>query len=176
MIYVIEGLDRCGKTTFIDILRSRIKNPNILVIHSGKPPKDIDAADWTLKYYNSLITKSMELAKSGYDIILDRSWLGESVYGPLYRNIDIGLPKLEHKLLWNENLYRMVVFTDSVNNLLIREDGKSLSSSVDMKEKEITGFKNAFDQSVISNKHYINWGANKFTTSFLNSLADKVLA
>ena len=70
MIYVVEGLDRCGKSTFIDFLRSQIKNPKIMVIHSGKPPKNVDAEIWTRQYYGNLMNEITNLSNKGYDIII----------------------------------------------------------------------------------------------------------
>ena len=66
-IYIIEGQDRCGKSTAVDILRKTITNPKILVIHSAKPPRDVDAEQWTLDYYQSLRITITQLYLRGFD-------------------------------------------------------------------------------------------------------------
>ena len=91
MIYIIEGLDRCGKTSFIDVLRNQIKSPYIFTIHSTKPPGNVNYKEWSKKYYTNLISRIVNLSLQGNIIILDRSWIGETVYGPIYRNTNIPL-------------------------------------------------------------------------------------
>lgn len=171
MIYVVEGLDRCGKSSFIDVLRSHIKNPKILVIHSGKPPKDVDPKEWSIEYYDFLISKSLEMSFFGYDIILDRAWFGETVYGPIYRNTNIRLDRLEHEIFDYKDNFRLFMFIDSPENLLNREDGLSFSININDKQNEIDSFVKSFNDTKLSNKILIDWNHQKFTKEFLNQLA-----
>ena len=175
MIYVVEGLDRCGKSSFIDVLRSNIKNPNILVIHSGKPPKGVNTSIWSTDYYDSLIKQSLSLSiLENYNIILDRSWIGETVYGPIYRNDNIGLNRLEHEMHDYTEHFKLITFIDSAENALSREDGNSLSESISNKIKEINSFKEAHNLSRITNKMLIDWSKETFNKDFLIDLSNKV--
>lgn len=171
MIYVVEGLDRCGKSSFIDVLRSHIKNPKILVIHSGKPPKDVDPKEWSIEYYDQLIGRSIFLNEHGFDIILDRAWLGEMVYGPIYRKTNISLSRLEEQLFCYEDIFKLFVFVDSAENLLSREDGLSHSSNINDKQNEINSFIQSFENTKVINKKLIEWNHQEFTKEFLNQLA-----
>lgn len=87
MLYIIEGPDKCGKSTFIgkqgidswyeglDNIRDR------LVFASGKVCVHFDANDKdpveSLKYCASLSVV--------IDVYMDRSWISEVVYGNVYR-------------------------------------------------------------------------------------------
>ena len=175
MIYVVEGLDRCGKTTFTNYLRSMIQNPKILVIHSSKPPSNVDPVTWTILYYGQLIDQCINLSKDGYDIILDRSWLGEVVYGPIYRNTNIPLRILEEQLLTNNEHFKMVVFIDNPSALVKRDDGMSLSNDLSKKEYEVASFKAAFDASVIESKYMFDWSHCDFSTDLLKNLAASLI-
>lgn len=171
MIYVVEGLDRCGKSSFIDILRSHIENPLLLVIHSGKPPRNVDPKKWSIDYYDQLICRAIHLNSEGYDIILDRAWLGEMVYGPIYRNTHIDQSHIEEHLFLFEHLFKIFLFVDSPENALSREDGNSISDKIEHKRQEIESFIDAFNKSIVKDKILIDWSTTEFTKEFLNQLA-----
>lgn len=175
MIYVIEGLDRCGKTTFSTYLRNFIKNDKIIAIHSAKPPKGVDNYEWTIKYYNNLINVCLNLNEQGFDIILDRSWLGEMVYGPLYRNTNIELSQLENSIKNNIDQFKLFLFIDSVENVLSRDDGLSHSINVTNKLYEIESFKTAFDSSLINSKYVFDWSIIDFSDCFLKKCAAEII-
>ncbi|MGH8900095.1 MAG: AAA family ATPase [Egibacteraceae bacterium] len=67
----LEGCDGAGKTTLATRLAAA---HGFVVIHSGRTPDDVDLVG----RYRAL------LARSGR-IVLDRCFLSELVYGPLYR-------------------------------------------------------------------------------------------
>lgn len=171
MIYIIEGLDRMGKSTFIDALRNEIQNPYVMTIHSSKPPKCEDVKKWTERHYLGLISKILHLDKYGYDVILDRSWLGEMVYGPLYRGTNISLSYFEHVIADFSHRFKMVLFIDSAENAISREDGKSHSSDIDFKKKEIDLFVKAFNSSIIQSKMIVDWSNEPFSLDSLKSKA-----
>jgi len=103
---------------------------------------------------NMLVTKST-------NFILDRSWIGENVYAPMYRNtpgdwvfnIETRFKSL-YPSTW-KNLY-LITFIDSVDNLISREDGESFSIDVNKKNEEIERFVQSTFQSNINNKIIIN--------------------
>lgn len=166
MIYIIEGLDRCGKTSFIDVLRNQIKSPYIFTIHSTKPPSNVNYEEWSKKYYTNLISRIVNLSLQGNIIILDRSWIGEAVYGPIYRNTNIPLSYFDSFIKDHVHLFKLFLFIDSPENLISREDGNSLSTqNIDKIKNEVELFKRAFDKSIIfdHNKHLINWENIEFS-------------
>ena len=86
-LIIIEGPDRAGKGTLIDALRNQIKSPFVTVIHSGKPPKNTDNPEnWSYLYNHNLLSTIKRIDNNDF-IILDRSYIGEYVYGPIYRDI-----------------------------------------------------------------------------------------
>ncbi len=171
MIYVIEGLDRCGKTTFVNLLRKYLTNPKVMTIHSGKPPKDVDCEKWSLDHYNNLIDQCIYLNSKGYDIILDRSWLGETIYGPIYRSTNLSMKQLETNITGFESIFTLCVFLDNAESALKRDDGLSLSVDVKKKEYEIASFKTAFGASVVKSKYMFDWSIIDFSEYFLENCA-----
>ena len=94
-LIIVDGMDNTGKSTLIARLTKVLESlgNTTITIHSQKPPKDIapeDTAAYQHKYYLDLINMLATLkSERKYDyIILDRGWISEYVYGPLYRNRD----------------------------------------------------------------------------------------
>ena len=137
---LIDGPDRVGKTTQINLLKKAY--PQCITIHSGALPKD-----YAQQYYKNLYT----IVNSPVDILVDRSHLGEFVYSQLYRGYD-------GSYIFNDNEpeAKLILLIDDVENLITREDGKSFTTDRDMKQKEIDLFIEAFNKSKIKNKYIIN--------------------
>lgn len=192
-IYVIEGLDRCGKSTFISELRKHLKNPRTLTLHSNKPPAGVDFREWSVKHYYSLCNTIRSLWQEGYDIILDRSWIGEAVYGPLYRGAeheDRWMFDLEKNVLlaapgngWYTRSFvarnpvpiiELVVCIDSPERLAARDDGLGMTSDTMMIEQERLMFLAAFTLSNIKNKTLIDWEVETFDNSTIQKYIHKV--
>lgn len=68
MLIILEGIDKCGKSTFAQKL-----GPNAVIKHSTK---DDDAIE-VLKKYIPIANEQT--------VVLDRSFLSEMTYGPVYR-------------------------------------------------------------------------------------------
>lgn len=66
---ILEGLDKCGKSTFANLLKLQI--PDIEVIHFDK---------------NSKMMQTMLNWDMSKQVIFDRSFISEICYGPVYRN------------------------------------------------------------------------------------------
>lgn len=178
MIYVIEGPDRCGKSTFINHLRNNILNPRQLIIHSSKPPKELFGdllQRWTMIYYNELINNAIKLNNEGFDIILDRSWISETVYGPLYRNLSLPLNVLEHAIGENSHMFKLCIFQDDPIKLLSREDGESDAQNINDKTKELAAFTSAYSQTVIKKQFKFNWSDLPFRKDVLEEYAKIVI-
>lgn len=178
MIYVIEGPDRCGKSTFINHIRNNLTNPKQLVIHSSKPPKELTGKAlerWTVIYYTQLIENAIAFSKDGYDIILDRSWISEYVYGPLYRNIILPFDMMEHTISENADMFKLCFFKDSPVNLVKREDGESPSNKVADKIKELAAFDSALNLTVIKKQFIFDWVKMPFRKDVLEDSANIVI-
>lgn len=178
MIYVIEGPDRAGKSSFIDRLRNKIANPNILTIHSSRPPSCIpkdEIAEWTVMYYKQLLENVLELSSKGYDIILDRSWISECVYGHIYRNVRIPQGLLECTFYGEEDNFTLCYLYDSAVNLIAREDGESDATNIDQKQDELDAFDRFLKSSTITNVVRIDWTVENFNKTTLDYFANKIV-
>lgn len=182
LIVIVEGPDRCGKGSFIEVLRDNIASSKQIVIHSGKPPSDVeDKQEWAMNYNLGLINNVNLLSRINDAIILDRSYIGEYVYGLIYRKIkytDMMFKDFENKAikyLLNTRHVVLVNFTDSPENVILREDGNSHKGTIINKEDEHCHFKDLHKLSIIKNKHLIDWSTETFNTTALQNLTDKIL-
>lgn len=182
LIVIVEGPDRCGKGSFIDVLRNNISTTKQVVIHSGKPPEAIEnKQEWALNYNLGLINNVNLLSRINDAIILDRSYIGEYVYGLIYRKINYSARMFEDfenkaiKYLLNTRHVVLVNFTDTPENMLMRDDGNSHSNSIRYKRYEHLCFKDLHELSIIKNKHLIDWSSETFSKDALQKLTDKIL-
>ena len=169
-LIIVDGMDNTGKSTLIARLTKVLESlgNTTITIHSQKPPKDIapeDTSAYQHKYYLDLINMLTTLkSERKYDyIILDRGWISEYVYGPLYRNrgkqeiVEDNIV-LDKKVLSLFNIPSDVYFImllGSTKFLLSREDGKSLSDNDEsLIELERTEFEKGYDYSLIDKKIY----------------------
>jgi len=168
MIILVEGLDNVGKTTLI-------KNINTKFFSS---PVHI------LKYDGELIDKtnlteiklSKQLAMSKYfemfyilqkcyslnlNVIVDRTHLGDHVYAPLYRGYFADyIPALEQNIKCNYpdffNNLILIYLSDTIENVLKRDDNLTFSIDLQQKLKEKEAFNYIISASLIPNKIFIN--------------------
>lgn len=126
-VFVFEGPDNLGKGTIIKSLVDEYKNVrDICMIHftgprceNGEDPfeyqKQIFASKVkkiiTLNQYNKLCGKQTDDI-----IILDRSWIGEYVYGQIYRGGD------PEKILDMVNEYNIMLNTEGIKTIFVRLD------------------------------------------------------
>lgn len=162
MVLILEAPDNCGKSTQVEKIIHLFHDKSIHQLHysfiKGFSEKE-DIQSYSCKLYSDMF----QLLYSNYkdmDFILDRSHIGEMVYGPLYRKYNGDYVILienywkDYKDFWNE-IY-LITFIDNPSNIIEREDGKSLSIKYDMKIKEIDNFIKAHNKSLIKNKLIIN--------------------
>jgi thymidylate kinase len=154
---VVEGCDNTGKSTLIDGIRKLITNPKILVIHSGGPPKNVNQLQWSKDYYTQLAYMSAYLPTySGYDIILDRSWLGETVYAPKYRHYEASyIWAIEYSKINKDNTF-LITLVDEAQALMDRDDGLSHEKHIDEYTYTAHKFVDAHDMSCIRHKKLVN--------------------
>lgn len=158
MIILCDGMDRCGKSTLIDGLRSVIRDPNISVCHEGKPPKNVDPFEWSKVHYKHYFELLEDFDLLGRSLISDRSHLGETVYGPLFRHYDASyIWELEERFSKHvENGCCLIMLTDDPEKIISRDDGKSLEKNLDdvtcVREK----FIDSFSKSKITHRLHID--------------------
>lgn len=180
MILIIEGMDRCGKSTLVEQLRKRyFTNPRILIHHSSSPPKVENPNEWELQHYSKLLDTSYQLNYAhGFDIIYDRFHLGAIVYGKKYRNADPeDIYSIEEMLIHKDDEIALVLLTDSTDRIMERDDDDSLETSSIEFDETRAAFEEAFGRSIIPNKLHINISENggfkntyDTVTNFLNGV------
>ena len=154
MNIIVEGPDRVGKDTVIQAIRSRYLNHPFFVISSSKIDCDLTSnaeKKYYLKYYDRLLS-SLESMDA---LLLNRSHLGELVYGPLYRSYT-GEYVLELEKTYDLSKTILILLVDDPRTLAARDDGKSIDSSESAIENEINLFKEAFKKSNNFHKILIN--------------------
>lgn len=150
-LIIIEGTDNTGKDTLISKILE--KYPTITLIHCGKPLTKKYSEKEQDELFNTYIDN---IVNGTYDnthvIIMNRSHIGEYVYGILYRNRivdEVGnmIINLNKKLINREDLeirYVQLICT-SKKLLSNNEDGQSLSGGIDYKiSMETDKFKEIF--------------------------------
>lgn len=176
-LLIICGGDRLGKTSLIKGLCEHFDYKNVTVRHCDKPPKDLneDVLMYQLKAFkqefNLILSTQTMKDKYLYHkniVIYDRFYLGEYVYGQLFRNYTSSVLKkkisdLEKVFLtWLEpycDTY-LVTLTADPQFFLDRDDGNSFSKNLEQKTQELELFKEAHDFSIIKNKLLVKVDTN----------------
>lgn len=186
-VFIIEGPDRCGKGTIIENLIRYTNAQNYLILHSGKPNTknlSIQQIKDNQYYYNNNQIKLIKENYQNYDlIILDRSYIGEYVYGNLYRNMNYTIEDMQEFeqfsfINWLNKAHdcslQLILVSDSPENRLSREDGNSLAGfKLGVMKSEELLFKEYFNASTIENKFYLDWTKEDF--SQLNNIMNSVI-
>lgn len=149
MKYIIEGIDRLGKSTLVQNIQHKLGYH--LVIHYDKP-KQLDCyinqgSKSPLQIYQEMVNETMfGLIDDSYNnIIFDRGHLGECVYAPLYRNYS-GDYVFDLEYETNLNDTKLILLTTSNFDICV-DDGESFN--FDNKEQEQELFKAAFAKSTM---------------------------
>jgi len=102
-IVILEGPDGGGKTT---LARQLVEQYGFYYKHEGPPAPYRD----NIAYYLSILNEAIEAL---YNTVFDRCWLGEMIYGPIFRGIDTigekGL-KLFLRLHNSKYIYQYIVW------------------------------------------------------------------
>lgn len=169
-LIIIESGDRLGKTTLIRGLCEYFDYKNICVRHCDKPPKffpkekllefQMRAFDQEFALtFDILAGDNSKFIYHNNTVIYDRFYLGEYVYGQMFRNYDKDLLKnkieeLEKKYLssfFKCEVY-LITLTAEPTFFLNQEDGKSFSQTLEQKIKELELFKEIHNLSHINHK------------------------
>jgi thymidylate kinase len=176
--YIIEGIDRLGKSTLIDNIRNELGY--FEVIHFGKPQvltynqkivdrfkaeaadpsKYISEADipdiYKIYQYDSF-DNALRILKSDARLIFDRAHIGEAVYAPIYRNYS-GSYVFDLERSHNAQDMRHVKLILLTENFEVSkhfvDDGESLDVTKRKEEQQL--FIDAFNQSVFPNKKIVS--------------------
>ena len=151
-LIIIEGTDNTGKDTLISKILE--KYPTATIIHCGKPVTKKYSSreqDELFKLYaNNIITGKYD---NTHVIIMNRSHIGEFVYGVLYRNRDMfeveNMINDINDILYSRNdlkIRYIQLLSNSEELLKHNEDGKSLSNgNVEKITTEAEQFKTIFN-------------------------------
>jgi thymidylate kinase len=168
--YLIEGLDRLGKSTLIEsILQARgyhqiihYSKPRVLEYHQPRFEDEAKNKSYALREYQYHSFRTMMGLVRAADrgeakLIMDRAHLGEYVYAPLYRNYDAGyIFDLETDFFVDKLVNtKLILLTENFEiSKHFADDGESLGpESARAKEQEM--FLAAFEKSRFSNKKII---------------------
>lgn len=151
MIVIIEGQDRCGKSTLIGQLTENY--PLSFRTHSSKPPKHRDPYEFERTYYTGMADTAVQSRLSSFH---DRFHLGVYVYGTQYRKYteakSIELIEDVEKRLSIGNTY-LILLTDSGKNIMSRDDSGSFERSVEQYDTSRSKFIEAYNLSTLKKIH-----------------------
>lgn len=126
MIIVLEGVDGVGKTTVARIMNDKIPLSNMLKL-SGAPKNVTDPA-WMSEIYYSLFPFLVEQGSKS-NLILDRGWVSELVYMPIFRGPDYNVDYLRPFM---KMLHRNV----DVTYFYLTANFKIIASRIEKKKKQ----------------------------------------
>lgn len=170
-LVIIEGPDNCGKNTLINKLSENFEI--VKIVHCGKPKgeTDEDKALYQHNYFQRLCEIAVMDSNTSTDATIhNRSWYGEYVYGPIYRNTDKKfieeyIKNIEESLLTSfkpEDIYYIQLMSSSVELLAKNDDNLSLSNAnTELIKTECEQFTEIFNKSILNKKMiYVNEGDN----------------
>lgn len=159
MIVIIEGEDRCGKSTLVEQLRKNyFTDPKTIVHHSSSPPNVKNRNSWEICHYSNMLHAAYSLQYGhGFDVIFDRFHLGAIVYGKKYRNANPeDIYAIESLYVRPTDDIALVLLTDWSTSIIERNDDNSFESTIEEFDQTREAFEEAFRRSVIPHKLHIN--------------------
>ena len=152
-LIIIDGPDNTGKDSAITKILEYIPNATVQRF-VGTKKQGVDALKYQTRLYKNFID-SLSSPNSPEVIICNRSWVGEMVYGPLYRQEDYtdcaNMVFDMFNSIPTDIDVKYIYLTAPVNFLVRNDDGLSLSNaSNDLISVELQTFDVAFD---ILNNH-----------------------
>lgn len=170
MVVIVESPDNCGKSTQLEILRQKLAkmgNPvHCLHYSSFKLPRE-ECIEYSKEVYRGAFGLAACAIKAKQSLLFDRMAGGETVYGSIYRNYAAEwVYELERDYLHEsddriKNTF-LIVFTDTPERLISRDDGLSFTSdmgyevALEKKKIELDLFEKFFHSSRIKNKILID--------------------
>lgn len=165
-LIVIEGQDNTGKDTCIAGIEDFFKKNNMSfqTVHCVKPPKSLDniqAAEYQDKYNMQLVSDIIKgnIGLDADNIILNRSWYDEAVYGVFYRGRGYYstlkvINNIEQLIIDSKiDLYYVQLVPGVLKSVKDDDDGNSLhNGDMDNIKQEAYLFSQVFLDSVAPNK------------------------
>lgn len=171
--FLIEGVDRLGKSTLIQGILDELGYH--LTLHYDKPKKlkrYVEDSESPLQMYQFRVYNGMfDLINNDQKVIFDRAHLGEMVYAPMYRKYS-GDYVLDMEKWTDTKNARLVLLTTS-DFSFIKDDG--LSFDFGKKEQEQDLFVKAFAKSRIQDKLLVDVSNGKGGYRSAESILNEVL-
>lgn len=167
-LIIVEGLDNTGKDDCLNYLINKYSD-NHLYRHFGFPIGETnqEKIDYQKYSFQKEFSLYQTIEKDKYfnqnnEIYWNRSHIGEYVYGTIYRNYDPEwIFNLETLYGFDEKDIYLILLTADPEFLIKNDDGKSFSTKLSDKKREIKLFESAFQKSIIHNKLNIKVNENK---------------
>jgi thymidylate kinase len=156
-LIIIEGTDRTGKDTLVNRLVESAEHAvkRHFTFPEGKTDEDKKFFQQLVFNREFRIWKIVDREMRNTLMVWNRSYIGEAVYGTIYRNSS------PHEWLWDlekhwemhidPRVYLVVLYADP-EFLVAKEDGKSYSNSLQDKTREVEAFLEAFHKTAIQRK------------------------
>lgn len=191
-VIIVEGIDRIGKDTLISNLRKwyfENRNQSSIHMHYSSPPFVDNQFHYQYESYKTgfnMIGQYVDDAQESSILFINRFHLGETVYGPRYRNISPNeinqIFNLESTFLtyadlreYNPKDILLILLTTSSFNH-IKDDGKNFDFT--KKSEEQNDFIKAYNRSNINKIRIDTYDPNIKTyrndISILHNVLDKL--
>lgn len=155
MKFIIEGLDRLGKSTLVDGIVNTLGYHEI--IHYQKPKKLAYYKEDLLEYQRASFQTMFQLLNSNANIVMDRGHLGEMVYAPIYRGYPgdyvIELERV-HRADMMRDVRLILLIEDFATAKHFVDDGLSLGG-IEKRQQEQQLFLEAFQKSIFNDKRIV---------------------
>lgn len=156
---IIEGPDRCGKSTQIKRLMKFFAGSKPMEWLHYTSIKGLSAERQTELFQTTFNHMFKLISKQDAIWFLDRSHLGERVYGPIYRpeiNVDyIWDLEKKHNIPERDDIFLIVLYDSSFKNIE-RDDGDSYTTELELCKREVENFKAAYYATSIRKKILID--------------------
>ena len=156
-LIIFEGMDRCGKDSYIQKLSEGLRNYSIRHWSFPQGKNNDEKTKWQISTFHNEFAHFIFLRANFHNHVLfwNRAHLGELVYGKIYRdsNPDTWVPQLERSYSLDKDPEIFLIhLTADAEFIVKRDDGLSYSDQIDKKVEEIAAFQKAVDESKIINK------------------------
>jgi len=183
---IIDGVDRLGKNSVIlELIKSAdnaiLRHFTVPLGNTNKEKIEYQKKSFLFEFrLAQLPFKIQEISKTNSDLIIwNRSHIGEKIYGELYRNYNADWI-YEMEKLFNfdkrDDVF-LILLTADPEFAFAKEDGKSLSNTVEERKTEINLFLDAVKKSNIKNKLIlkVNDGNNFLSKHIINEKIRKFI-
>ncbi len=125
---IVEGPQGTGKTTLTNYLRDNIPGSNLYRL-SGQKDKTLTGKKMSEEMYNALLEYLQKMETAPMDLIFDRTFFTEEVYGRLgykeYNFTDVYKKLVEQLNLLNYDIFLVLLYLEDTTLFETRLDRKS---------------------------------------------------